>query len=50
MSGAVRERPRTSGPVGERRQMRESLLAGIGEGMMGEARVAEWMRHVEPLV
>ena len=39
-----------SAAVGERRQMRESLLAGIGEGRMGEGRVAEWRRHVGPLV
>ena len=45
----VRERPRSSAAVGERRQMRESLLAGIGEGRMVEARVAEWRRHVGPL-
>ncbi|KAM0806003.1 hypothetical protein BDR22DRAFT_194743 [Usnea florida] len=46
----VGERPRGSPAVGERRQIRESLLAGIGEGMMGQERVAEWRRHVGPLV
>ena len=50
MSASAGERPRSSAAVGERRQMRESLLAGIGEGMMGEARVAEWRRHVGPLI
>ncbi|KAF6221675.1 hypothetical protein HO133_001643 [Letharia lupina] len=50
---AARHRPLPPGGVGAGatgETRRESLLAGIVEGRTAEGRVAEWRRHVGPLV
>ena len=47
---AARHRPLPAVGREMRETRRESLLAGIVEGSTAEGRVAEWRRHVGPLV